>query len=271
MEFTSPVGPSVIVPPEASGQRLQAFVARAFREQLGRSASSIHSASRLAAAAAIRERLVSVGSETGLGRRVVRAGEVVSLRGVPSSREVPHAQEQRARMALSVHQEAGEDGGELGEAGDERVGGEGAEGGERGQRGRGGEGEEGKEVDKPGGEPAPAIRAFRSYYEEQRLWEQGEWAAIERAFSRPLPLCLRAPFSVPSHGVAAERLSSLLPLSPLPWAAGAFCLRAPDGMGSGGEEEQSRAMELLREAVASGEIVLQAGWQDLSTPEHCKP
>ncbi|CAJ1384674.1 unnamed protein product [Effrenium voratum] len=74
------MGACVVAGPTASGQRLQQFVARSFREQLGRQEDALHVNVRQAAALACQKGQVLVDGLPAPGRRVLQEGEVVTLR-----------------------------------------------------------------------------------------------------------------------------------------------------------------------------------------------
>ena len=84
MEFVGPHGPSVVVDSSFTSQRLQAFVARAFREHLGRGTETIHAACKRAACAAVEQGGVIVNGSVGAGRLMLTTGDVVSLSTAPA-------------------------------------------------------------------------------------------------------------------------------------------------------------------------------------------
>eukprot|EP00966_Prymnesium_polylepis_P331178 7386745-Prymnesium_polylepis.1 len=138
MEFCGAAGPCVIVDASGAGQRLQGFVARAFREQLGRCAGHIHVACRHAARSVVEAGSVLVNGSAAAGRHVLQAGDVVTLAAAlvdPTLGAAP--QESRSRMALGFDED-------LPDAEDARTSAPAA---------------------------AEARAAFRAYYEAQGLWE----------------------------------------------------------------------------------------------------
>ena len=226
MEFSGPAGACVLVDASASGQRLQGFVARAFREQLGRCAGHLHVNSRLAAQSAVEAGSVLVNDVPCPGRHVMQAGELVTL-STATNAPIATSQscESRSRMALHLDDDIypGED-----------------------------------EVPAEASESALAARAaFRVYYEAQGLWSPADWPHVESSFIRPLPLTLRCNLSAMSHAKAIEDLQAIFgsfgsQLGELGWIRGAFRLRLPlttaaseqctsgAGIGGGSEGNGSR-------------------------------
>ncbi|KAL1507835.1 hypothetical protein AB1Y20_007443 [Prymnesium parvum] len=231
MEFECEDGPCALVDAGSDGQRLQSFVARAFREQLGRCEGHLHVSCRGAAKSVLDAGGVRVNGAPAPGRHVLRTGDLVALCAAGGTAASASAQHGRARMSLSLDDEA----------------------------------EEAEAT--PPAAAAGAREAFRRYYEAQRLWPAAEWAAVEAAFVRPLALCVRAVSSAPSHERAVRELCALFgaQLAELPWACGAYSLRLAaegDAPGRGGgtaksQEAEEAAAALLQAAMGNGELVLQ--------------
>jgi len=178
-------GPTAVVDASLAGVRLQAYVARTFRESVGRGVGTMHATSKVSAFEIVRAGRVYVNGALAAGRRVLEAGDVVTVApaaadGAAAATAVadPPARrlEGRSRMALGGATEP--------------------------QR------REAPEA-AAAAEAAACRDAFRAYYSQQRLWSAEEWPAVERAFAQPLPLTVRAVLSAATHPDATAALRAI--------------------------------------------------------------
>ncbi|EOD31816.1 hypothetical protein EMIHUDRAFT_123034, partial [Emiliania huxleyi CCMP1516] len=186
-------GPTAVVDASLAGVRLQAYVARTFRESVGRGVGTMHATSKVSAFEIVRAGRVYVNGALAAGRRVLEAGDVVTVApaaadGAAAATAVadPPARrlEGRSRMALGGATEP--------------------------QR------REAPEA-AAAAEAAACRDAFRAYYLQQRLWSAEEWPAVERAFAQPLPL------------TEASAMLPALALAPRPGHCGQNLCAAPGG------------------------------------------
>ena len=225
MEFTSERGPCTIVDAASSGQRLQAFASRAFREHLGQGANQQHANCRNAARDAAASGSLLVDGIVAAGRRVLRAGELVTLAlpcgpadqgAAPSGGDGQHG---RPRMSLFEAEPEPEPAGES----------------------------EGESSSSDG----PAC--FSEYYRLQRICSEVEWRRALVAFGQPLPPCIRCARAASSAAPVVGALASLrgAQLRPIGWAPDAWSVRLAEGA------DAEAATRLLRLAQCTGEVVMQ--------------
>ena len=230
MQYETPDGFCVVVGTDLSGKtcRLQQFVARNFRELLGRQSDAMHVNARHSAAVACQKGYVLVDGQVATGRKSLLGGEVVMLQRraltTLENLDVSNVSARRGapRMLVIAQTERG--------AQTEMV------------------------WEREGG------AHFRRFYRDvQQLLPTAEWEQCEQLFMAPVPLSLRLNLASPKHkdatweinqacGARAEIVPWMCPFGGAMHVAPTHC-----------PEEASAGLQLVNMLASTGEVVVQDG------------
>lgn len=237
MQYETPDGLCVVVGAVPGGCRLQQFVARNFREYLGRQSDAMHVNVRHAAAVACQRGCVLIDGQVAVGRQNLFGGEVVtllknSLDSLEQSDRSGSFRRGAPRMLVHMPEDTHSPG---------ALGIPSWEGGSTSGS-------------------YPGSTHFRQYYRDlQRLLPREDWEQCEQLFMRPVPLSLRMNLSSPQHRETMCELQQTFGtrIEMVPWmkSFGGALHIAP----TFSSEEASEGLRLVNMLASAGDIVVQDG------------
>ncbi|KAK3253482.1 hypothetical protein CYMTET_37269 [Cymbomonas tetramitiformis] len=235
MDFETLTGLCAVVTEEASGQRLQRYVAQAFRTDLGRSSSNQYSGANRKhdAHAACQDGKVWVNGKPEPGNHVVSSGDVVTLLNSipPKGSSTTRHDEAPGTVRTSSIEGAGES--------------------------------QGRMVysmspvrDLPACDSSLLHDPFAEYYRQQAICSEADWKRSLHLFSRPMGLSVRLSQTPTKCASAASTLRGLFgnSISQLRWLSSAWHVVSSS---EGAASDAASINRFLLQAQATGELCQQ--------------